>query len=233
MLVFIKSSGFHKPLSLNNMSYRHHAWNTVALNSSSPTSPSGSRPPLAAPNTRFLQPSFSSPSSSSTSYRRMSRGYASEIIPRLYISDLSFAENPSLLASHRITHIVSALPDSISIPPPSVLPSQPVRMQVKVEDFPFAELAAHLPHTTKFIRDALKRDPEARVLVHCAEGISRSVSVVAAFLMYLYGWSPTEALGYIKEKRPVANPNFGFVQQLSEYGRDALGQRLETPRGPS
>lgn len=137
------------------------------------------------------------------------------------------------LSSYRITHIVSVLPESISIPPPSVLPVQPIRLQIKVEDFPFAELAAHLPLTTKFIRDALSRDPEARVLVHCAEGISRSVSVGAAFLMATYGWSPRDAIGYIKERRGVANPNFGFIQQLHEYGRDVLGQRLEIPRSPS
>lgn len=68
------------------------------------------------------------------------------------------------------------------------------------------------------------------MLVHCAEGISRSVSVVAAFLMAQYGWSPSEAVGFIKERRLIANPNFGFVQQLYEYGRDVLGQRGEVPR---
>lgn len=105
-------------------------------------------------------------------------------------------------------------------------------MQINVEDFPFAELAAHLPGTTKFIWEALRSDPEARVLVHCAEGISRSVSVVAAYLMAQYGWSPKDAIGYIKERRAVANPNFGFVQQLHEYAR-VLGQRVNIPSSAS
>jgi atypical dual specificity phosphatase len=103
-------------------------------------------------------------------------------------------------------------------------------MQIKVEDFPFAELAAHLPLTTKFIQDALWSNPEARVLVHCAEGVSRSVSVVAAFLMAQYGWSPKEAISFIKERRMVANPNFGFIQQLHEYARDELGRPGDIPR---
>lgn len=221
--------GFHQPLSLQSMSYHHRAWNTVVVNTPTPT------PVTCSPSSSSLSPSsrYSSSSMSPASTRRYSKGYATEIIPRLYISDLSFAENPASLSTYRITHILSVMPETIAIPPPSVLPYQPARLQIKVEDFPFAELAAHLPMTTKFIRDALSRDPEARVLVHCAEGISRSVSVVAAFLMAAYGWNPKEAIGYIKDRRVVANPNFGFIQQLYEYGRDVLGQRGEIPRTPS
>jgi len=90
---------------------------------------------------------------------------------------------------------------------------------------PFAELAAHLPTTTQFIHDALRTNPEARILVHCVEGISRSASVVAAFLMAQYGWTPNEAVRYVMEKRKIANPNFGFVKQLYEYAREGLGRR--------
>ncbi|KAF9061380.1 protein-tyrosine phosphatase-like protein, partial [Rhodocollybia butyracea] len=149
----------------------------------------------------------------------------SEIIPRVYISDLSFAENPSLLGTYQITHILSILPETVCIPHNlhAILGYTPARLQINVEDLPFSELAAHLPTTTAFIRDALRGNPEARVLVHCVEGISRSASVVAAFLMAQYGWTPREAVGYVKEKRKIANPNFGFVKQLYEYGRDVLG----------
>jgi len=148
----------------------------------------------------------------------------SEIIPRLFISDLSFAENPACLIQYKITHILSTLPEKVYQPPVSILPVQPVRMQIRVEDFPFAELAAYLPTTTAWINDALSRDPNSRVLVHCVEGISRSTSVVAAFLMAQYSWSPQEAVQYIKSKRRVADPNFGFIQQLHEYGRRSLGR---------
>jgi atypical dual specificity phosphatase len=102
-------------------------------------------------------------------------------------------------------------------------------MQIKLEDLPFAELVAHLPRTTTFIRDALTSNPESRVLVHCAEGVSRSVSVVAAYLMAEYGWLPNDALEYIRTKRVVANPNFGFVQQLHEYARNTLSPSNPIP----
>jgi atypical dual specificity phosphatase len=184
--------------------------------------PPSNKPPLDIPS--IISPSYPSPPQT-YSYQRPSNG-ANEIIPRLYISDLSFAENAACLSTYGITHIVSAISSSVLIPPESVLHPQPRHLQVRVEDFPFAELAAHLPITTAWIREAL-RNPDARVLVHCAEGISRSVSVVAAFLIAQYGWSPAQAVQYIKSKRRAADPNFGFVQQLGEYARSL--KRTEAP----
>jgi len=163
----------------------------------------------------------------STSYPGFHSNNSSEIIPRLYISDLTFAEDPTSLSSYRITHILTVMSGRISHP---LLPIQPMRMHVRVEDMPFAELAAHLPTTTAFIRDALNSSPEARVLVHCGEGISRSVSVVAAYLMAQYGWGRDDAVNYIKTKRRVANPNFGFMNQLQEYAEKSLGRQVAHPQ---
>jgi len=124
-----------------------------------------------------------------------------------------------VLGCLQITHVVSAMPGFVDIPSHATTTSKPTpihRLQIPIEDNPFAELAAHLPSTTAFIREAL-RDPEARVLVHCVQGISRSASVVCAFLMALYGWPPGKAVAFVKAKRWVVEPNFGFVAQLHEY----------------
>ncbi|KAG8218004.1 protein-tyrosine phosphatase-like protein [Butyriboletus roseoflavus] len=137
---------------------------------------------------------------------------ASEIMPRLYISDLAFAENPTALASLGITHVLSAMRGYVALP--THLSTH--RAQYPLDDLPFSELAAHLPHTTAFLRAALM-DPNARVLVHCMEGVSRSTSVVAAYLIAEFGWSTAQAIQYVKSRRRAAEPNVGFVQQLQEY----------------
>jgi len=49
------------------------------------------------------------------------------------------------------------------------------------------------------------------------EGVSRSTSVVCAFLIAEYGYTPAQAIQYVKSKRRSAEPNMGFVQQLQEY----------------
>ncbi|KIK86288.1 hypothetical protein PAXRUDRAFT_152588 [Paxillus rubicundulus Ve08.2h10] len=137
---------------------------------------------------------------------------ASEIMPRLYVSDLTFAENANALASLGITHILSAMRGFVAIPTNLHLH----RAQYPLEDLPFSELAAHLPGTTAFLRNAMN-EPNARVLVHCMEGVSRSTSVVCAYLIAEFGWTPTQAIQYVKSRRRSAEPNFGFVQQLEEY----------------
>lgn len=135
-----------------------------------------------------------------------------EIIPRLYISDLSAAENASTLLSLGITHVVSAMRGRVLFPKGIALQ----HLQLPLEDSPFAELASLLPSSTAFLTNAL-RDPNARIIVHCAQGISRSTSVVCGFLVAAYGWTPEQALQYVKSKHKFADPNPGFVSQIGEY----------------
>ena len=55
------------------------------------------------------------------------------------------------------------------------------------------------------------------VLVHCTWGKSRSVAFVVAFLMRTYGMTLDLALAYVQERRPIAQPNEGFMQHLRLY----------------
>lgn len=52
------------------------------------------------------------------------------------------------------------------------------------------------------------------VLVHCASGVSRSVSVCCAWLMTRQHLTYGEAITLIRVNRPNANPNVGFRTQL-------------------
>lgn len=59
--------------------------------------------------------------------------------------------------------------------------------------------------------------PGAVTLVHCKMGISRSTTIVASYLLYTYGLSTIKALDYIQTRRPIINPNKGFVFQLGNF----------------
>ena len=52
------------------------------------------------------------------------------------------------------------------------------------------------------------------VIVHCAAGMSRSPSLVIAYLMIENRWGYEETFHYVKNKRPIVEPNIGFVKQL-------------------
>lgn len=48
-------------------------------------------------------------------------------------------------------------------------------------------------------------------------GISRSATVVIAYLIATSQMTPREALAAVRAKRPIVRPNRGFMTQLHEY----------------
>ena len=61
------------------------------------------------------------------------------------------------------------------------------------------------------------KENNGRVLIHCYKGVSRSVSIVIAYLIYLYKWTYDEAFDFVQSKRSIANPNIGFYLQLKTF----------------
>lgn len=56
-----------------------------------------------------------------------------------------------------------------------------------------------------------------KILIHCHAGISRSVSIVIAYLMKYHNKSFDKALEIVKKIRPIAQPNDDFTKQLKLY----------------
>lgn len=62
-------------------------------------------------------------------------------------------------------------------------------------------------------------------------GISRSASVVIAYVMKAYDLDLDQALEFVKRRRSCIKPNSGFLKQLETY-RGILNARWVSPRGP-
>ena len=58
---------------------------------------------------------------------------------------------------------------------------------------------------------------EEKILVHCMAGASRSATIVIAYLMWTEKWKFEQALKYVQEKRPIVEPNEGFLKQLEIF----------------
>ena len=56
------------------------------------------------------------------------------------------------------------------------------------------------------------------VLVHCKAGVSRSVSICIAYLMWKHKMNFTKALELMVQCNPRSKPNNGFRSQLEQYG---------------
>ena len=56
-----------------------------------------------------------------------------------------------------------------------------------------------------------------KVFVHCAAGMSRSPTMVIAFLMWKKKMSLNTAIKFVKNKRPEISPNLNFMRQLEMF----------------
>jgi hypothetical protein len=84
---------------------------------------------------------------------------------------------------------------------------------VELDDSEEEDITRLLADAARFIHDA--RDARRPVVVHCAMGVSRSVSVVVGYLMIHDGMSVEAAANHVRRARAVAAPNNGFIRQLA------------------
>lgn len=59
--------------------------------------------------------------------------------------------------------------------------------------------------------------PKGRVLIHCQMGISRSSTIVIAYLMRTFKITALEAYLLVKKRRDIVTPNEGFFKQVSGH----------------
>ena len=68
-----------------------------------------------------------------------------------------------------------------------------------------------------------------KILVHCEAGISRSPTICMAYLMKTKKLRLEEAFDYIKQRRSLISPNFGFMGQLLQYESEILSSTPSPP----
>jgi len=75
------------------------------------------------------------------------------------------------------------------------------------------DLSIYFEDSFNFIEEALKN---GSVLVHCSGEISRSATIVIAYLMKKNNWKVDKTYTFVKKKIFI-HPNPGFIKQLRSY----------------
>ena len=76
---------------------------------------------------------------------------------------------------------------------------------IHAQDIPNYPLFEHFEESYEFIE--AMRSHGINVLVHCHAGLSRSASIVCAYLMRKYNWNAERSLNYVRERRHRIRPN--------------------------
>jgi len=155
----------------------------------------------------------------------------SHIYKNIYISDLYYSYNVDRLNKHNIKAILY-LGDGNK--PGHVLKlyedNNITHKFLKIKDMTSYNLSDSFNASWEFLNEHVKKN--YNILVHCKQGISRSPTIVAHFLMrkmheYNFhrksAWDKSneritgEILELIHINRPCSNPNKSFIRQLEKY----------------
>jgi len=126
---------------------------------------------------------------------------------QIYIGNLAAAKSIDLRRQFGITHLLSVCQD--------IPPEGPNHLVIPVQDSEYDDILIHLPDACRFIKNTVESG--GRVLVHCYMGISRSATVIAAYLMSSRQIPVQKAIAIIKRARPQIQPNYGFIKSLYAF----------------
>jgi protein-tyrosine phosphatase len=136
----------------------------------------------------------------------------SEITPQLFISG-QMAATLEQVQKLGITYILNVAVESS----PVVYPKNIKLEKYDIIDFPTAPICNYFNALTDKIHAHLTGNNQNKVLVHCMAGISRSTTIVCAYLMRYMDMSLRDAYLLCKKNRPICFPNLGFWNQLIAY----------------
>jgi protein-tyrosine phosphatase len=143
-----------------------------------------------------------------------------KIIDGLYLGNISAASDLKMLYKNGITHIVRVLKGNFG----KVYYDKFNYKIIQIDDLPNQNLQKYFDSAHKFIDEALSENTEDniknKVLVHCQVGMSRSATIVIGYLLRKFPeMTLSKAHRFVKSKRPIVNPNDGFMRQLKSFER--------------
>jgi dual specificity phosphatase 12 len=138
----------------------------------------------------------------------------------LYIGNRRAGEKIKILQSEGISKVLQLLDFYI---PPDVNSEIEVHF-IQMEDSENQSLSRILPEALRYIHRAICQ--RQKILVHCNAGVSRSGSVLIAYLMACLRISFSQALAIAQEARACIDPNPGFTKQLNSMDVNYLNSLI-------
>lgn len=136
-----------------------------------------------------------------------------EILPHLYLGNFSHASQLEVLQRLGITALMN-----VSNNCQNCFENLFEYMSVPVDDNDTADLSSWFDSTIAFI-DHVK-ETGGRVLVHCRAGVSRSVTICLAYLMFTARIRLETAFEHVRARRTMISPSLNFMRQLEAFEKE-------------
>jgi predicted protein tyrosine phosphatase len=161
----------------------------------------------------YGQPLVSNRYSADCVYSERVHGSKSDSNFEIHLGGIPSLYNKERLLDTKITHILTAIlgvgkqyskdKDGFTT------------LNIPVRDVEWEHLDKYFDKAVDFMKECESDD--GRVFVHCMCGVSRSSTLVAAFLIREKGMSAHDAIEHLHSYRNKVDPNKGFRQQLENY----------------
>lgn len=157
-----------------------------------------------------------------------------EVLDNIFISDAkSIFDNGAFTVQFGKLHIEAIMTlSSACIPVFSKPSSSKLQMDIRYKflhmlDTESQEILSNqlLEQALNFIEQTQQNEKPIPIVVHCESGISRSATVIIAYLMRKLTLDYENALEFLRQKHPTASPNKNFESQLRLY--EKMGFRAD------
>ncbi|KAL2083733.1 hypothetical protein ACEWY4_021506 [Coilia grayii] len=151
-----------------------------------------------------------------------------EVWPNLFIGNVAIAQNRTALKKLGITHVLNAAHTKQgSIGDQDFYGDAFLYHGIPAEDSSKFDLSVYFRPAADFIHNALKRK-DGKVFVHCIMGVSRSSTLVLAYLMLKRRLRLHVAIETLVQRRAIY-PNRNFLTQLLELDAQLHRKRRFCP----
>lgn len=155
-------------------------------------------------------------------------------VGRLYVGGINALLNTARLVENGVTGVVSCAAGLDIFGPRVARGVAAMRergmdhLQLTWYDDDTTDLSPEMPAALRFVRERMRRGEG--VLVHCAQGKSRSGALAVAYVAASTGCSVAEALALVQKRRRMVQPNAHFMAQLEAMAREGLLREGEAGR---
>lgn len=150
------------------------------------------------------------------------------ILPFLYLGNEHDAQDLHLLQRFNIGYILNV---TTHLPLYHYDTGLFVYKRLPATDSNKQNLRQYFEEAFEFIEEA--QQAGMGLLIHCQAGVSRSATIVIAYLMKHTWMTMTDAYKFVKTRRPIISPNLNFMGQLLEFEEDlnnGITPRILTPK---
>lgn len=143
----------------------------------------------------------------------------SEILhDKLYLGSLSDVENINWLLENNITDVMTIASNIDFVSLTNLLEKNNIKHHIfEVYDNSNENISELFPTLFKII------DSANIICVHCSFGISRSPTVIIAYLMYKHKMFLDDATKFVLKSRICIFPNDNFMMQLFKFEKELFG----------